>query len=110
MEQYLSVKELTGLLGVSRATVYRLKSKGLPFLKVGKLTRFPKIQVISWLEEQRSIREAEEIILQVGDYRCLGCGWVGHVERPRPLKEIWCPQCKLKARVEMVGLATLRHQ
>ena len=102
MDQYLSVKELTGLLGVSRATIYRLKSKGLPFLKVGKLTRFPRDRVISWLEGQRSSREAEEIILQVGDYRCLGCGWVGHVERPRPLKEIFCPQCGTRSRVELV--------
>ncbi len=104
MEQYLSVKELTGLLGVSRATIYRLKSKGLPFLKVGGLTRFPKIQVISWLEGETQKKGMEDIILQAGDYRCLGCGWVGHVESPRPLIEIWCPKCSLKARVELVRL------
>ena len=101
MEQFLNVKELTGLLGVSRATIYRLKSKGLPYLKVGKLTRFPSERVISWLEEHKSTNKSEEIILQVGDYQCLGCGWVGFVDRLRPLKEIWCPECKLKAQVKL---------
>ncbi len=71
----------------------------MPYLKVGSLTRFSRDQVISWLEGQESDQE-EESILSIGDYRCLGCGWVGHVERPRPLSEIWCPKCGAKAQVE----------
>ena len=101
MEQYITVKELTSLLGVSRATIYRLKSKGLPHIKVGRLTRFPRNQVISWLGGKEKAEE-EETILPVGDYRCLGCGWVGHVERPRPLSGVWCPKCGVKAKVERV--------
>ncbi len=102
MEQYLNMKDLTGLLKISRATVYRLKNKGLPFVKIGKSIRFSKEKVEDWLYEQKKEAEKAEAMLQVGDYRCLGCGWVGHVERPRPLKEIWCPKCSLKARVELV--------
>ena len=104
MEQYLKMNELTGLLRVSRATVYRLKNKGLPYIKVGKSIRFSKERVEDWLYEQKKETEKAETILQVGDYRCLGCGWVGHVERPRPLKEIWCRQCGKKRRVELANV------
>ena len=102
MDQYLSVKELTGLLGVSRATVYRLKSKGLPFLKVGKLTRFPKMQVISWLEGETQKKGMEEIPLSVGVYRCLACGNVGKLAEPISLKVVQCQKCGTKSQVEKV--------
>ena len=101
MEQYLSAKELTVLLGVSRATLYRLKSKGLPHIKVGRLTRFPRKQVISWLGGNEKPEE-DETILPIGDYRCGICGWEGHVENPRPLSGIWCPKCGTRSHVELV--------
>ncbi len=104
MEQYLSVKELTGLLGVSRATIYRLKSKGLPFLKVGKLTRFPKIQVISWLEGETQKKGMEDIILSIGVYRCLACGEVGKLAEPISLEVVQCQRCGTKSQVELVRL------
>ncbi len=104
MDQYLSVNELTGLLGVSRATIYRLKRKGLPFLKVGGLTRFPKIQVISWLEEETQKKGMDDIILSIGVYRCLACGYVGDVTEAISLKVVRCPQCQTKSRVELVRL------
>jgi len=106
MDQYLSVKELTGLLGVSRATIYRLKSKGLPYLKVGKLTRFPKDRVISWLEGETQTKEMEDIILSIGVYRCLACGEVGKLAEPISLKVVRCPQCQTKGQVELVRLGT----
>ncbi len=103
MDQYLNIKELTGLLGVSRATIYRLKDKGLPYIKVGKLIRFSKERVIDWLYEQKKEAERLEVILQVGVYRCVECGEKGSVTSPISLKEARCPQCQTRGRVELVG-------
>ena len=50
MEQYLGTNELMNMLGISRITVYRLIDRGLPFIKVGSINRFPKDQVLAWLE------------------------------------------------------------
>ena len=52
MEQYLSTGELMKMLGISRSTVYRLMDKGMPYLKVGEVNRFPKDQVLVWLKEE----------------------------------------------------------
>ncbi len=41
--------------------------------------------------------------LQPGDYRCLGCGWTGHVPRPVLPEELCCPGCSTRANVERVG-------
>ena len=101
MSEYLSTKELTELLGISRASVYRRMADGMPYLKVGSLTRFSKRRVISWLEG-RELGEEEEEVLPVGDYRCAGCGWVGHLESPRALSQLWCPKCSTKGQVERV--------
>ena len=102
MERYLSIKELTGLLGVSRATIYRLKSKGLPYIKVGKLIRFSKERVIDWLYEQKKKAERAKTILQVGVYRCVACGIMSRVTEPILRKKAQCPHCKTKSRLEFV--------
>ena len=52
VEIYLSTNELMQMLGISRSTVYRLIDRGLPFIKVGAINRFPKDQVLVWLEEE----------------------------------------------------------
>ena len=52
IEQYLSTITLMEMLGISRSTVYRLMDRGLPFIKVGAINRFPKDQVLAWLEEK----------------------------------------------------------
>jgi|TARA_Y100000031_G_C7982550_1_gene275447 excisionase family DNA binding protein len=46
VEIYLSTNELMQMLGISRSTVYRLIDRGLPFIKVGAINRFPKDQVL----------------------------------------------------------------
>jgi len=51
IEHYLSTNELMEMLGISRSTVYRLMIKGMPQLMVGSVHRFPKEQVLSWLEK-----------------------------------------------------------
>ncbi len=64
IEQYLSTGELMDMLGISRSTVYRLMEKGLPNILVGSVHRFPKEQVLSWLQgrsdKQRISRTQEE--------------------------------------------------
>jgi len=63
-EIYLSTAELMLMLSVSRSTVYRLMEKGLPNILVGSVHRFPKEQVLSWLQgrsdKQRISRTQEE--------------------------------------------------
>lgn len=50
VEQYLSTGGLMEMLGISRSTVYRLMVKGLPNIMVGSVHRFPKEQVLKWLQ------------------------------------------------------------
>ena len=50
IETYLSTNQLMQMLNISRSTVYRLMDKGLPAIKVGAVNRFPKDQVLNWLE------------------------------------------------------------
>ena len=63
-EIYLSTAELMLMLSVSRSTVYRLMEKGLPNILAGSVHRFPKEQVLSWLQgrsdKQRISRTQEE--------------------------------------------------
>lgn len=51
-ERYLSTGELMDMLSISRSTVYRLMAKGMPNIMVGSVHRFPKEQVLKWLEMQ----------------------------------------------------------
>ena len=50
MEQYLSTSELMARLSISRSTVYRMMDRGMPYIKVGSVNRFPRDQVMAWLE------------------------------------------------------------
>ena len=52
-EKYLSTRQLMDYLEISRSTIYRLMAKGLPSIKVGSVHRFPRDQVVGWLENQR---------------------------------------------------------
>jgi len=87
-EHYLTIGELQATLKVSRASLYRLMAKGLPFVTVGQHRRFLLRQVESWVRKDR---------LEPGDYRCLVCQWVGHVEQPRAHYSIHCPHCQTVA-------------
>ena len=52
-ERYLSTGDLMDILSISRSTVCRLMAKGMPNIMVGSVHRFPMIQVVDWLENQR---------------------------------------------------------
>ena len=87
-EHYLTVNELQTTLKVSRATVYRLMAKRLPFVTVGHHRRFLVRQVESWVRKD---------VLTPGDYRCLVCQWTGRVEQSRSHYSIHCPNCQTVA-------------
>jgi len=52
-ERYLSTGDLMDTLSISRSTVYRLMARGMPNIVIGSVHRFPMIQVVEWLENQR---------------------------------------------------------
>jgi excisionase family DNA binding protein len=51
IEHYVSTRVLMEVLEISRSTVYRLMTKGMPSIMVGSVHRFPMEQVVMWLEE-----------------------------------------------------------
>jgi len=54
-ESLVTKKEICSLLNVSRATLDRWRSKGLPFIKVDRAVRFDKSKVLEWV-----IKEGEK--------------------------------------------------
>ena len=60
VEQYLGTSGLMHMLAISRSTVYRLMEKGLPNIMVGSVHRFPKEQVLKWLQEKGGKQRIEE--------------------------------------------------
>jgi excisionase family DNA binding protein len=51
-EKLLDKKELAEWLGISIPTIDRWRKDGLPFIQTGKLVRFQKTKVQSWLDER----------------------------------------------------------
>ena len=63
-EIFMNVKDVVRFLKVETAVVYAACSKGeLPFLKIGKLYKFKKTDVLKWLE-----KEKEDKLLNVDEY------------------------------------------
>ena len=55
--KFLTIEDVSEMLQVSRVTVYNLKKKGMPFLKIGKNIRFDEKEVVEWIRENG--REAQ---------------------------------------------------
>lgn len=49
--KFLTIDDVSEMLQVTRSTVYNLKKKGLPFIKLGKNIRFDQDEVINWVRE-----------------------------------------------------------
>jgi excisionase family DNA binding protein len=49
--KFLTIEDLAEMLQVTRATIYNLKNKGLPYMKFGKNIRFDQDEVINWIKK-----------------------------------------------------------
>lgn len=47
--KFLTVEQVAEMLQVKRTTIYNLKKKGLPFIKIGKNIRFDQDDVVKWV-------------------------------------------------------------
>jgi excisionase family DNA binding protein len=48
--KFLTVEDVAEMLQVTRTTIYNLKKKGLPFIKLGKNIRFDQEEVVKWVK------------------------------------------------------------
>jgi excisionase family DNA binding protein len=51
--KFLTIEDLAEMLQVTRTTIYNLKKKGLPFIKLGRNIRFDRDEVIEWVKSNR---------------------------------------------------------
>ena len=59
--KFLTIEDVADMLQVTRTTVYNLKKKGLPFIKIGKNIRFNQEDVIDWvMNNSRDTKEEKE--------------------------------------------------
>jgi excisionase family DNA binding protein len=52
--KFLTVDDVSEMLQVTRSTVYNLKKRGLPYIKLGKNIRFDQKEVVDWIKANRS--------------------------------------------------------
>lgn len=63
-EMFMNVKDVARFLKVETADVYAACNKGeIPFLKIGKLYKFKKTDVLKWLK-----KEKENKLVDVDEY------------------------------------------
>jgi excisionase family DNA binding protein len=48
--KFLTIEDVSEMLQVTRTTVYNLKKKGMPFIKLGKNIRFDQDEVVEWIK------------------------------------------------------------
>ncbi|MEI8217138.1 MAG: helix-turn-helix domain-containing protein [Eubacteriales bacterium] len=53
--KFLTTEDLAEMLQVTRTTIYNLKNKGLPFMKIGKNIRFDQNEVIDWIKKRQDV-------------------------------------------------------
>ncbi|MDR3294403.1 MAG: helix-turn-helix domain-containing protein [Clostridiales Family XIII bacterium] len=51
--KFLTIDDVSEMLQVTRSTVYNLKKRGLPFIKLGKNIRFDQKEVVDWVKANR---------------------------------------------------------
>ena len=47
--KFLTIEDVADMLQVTRMTIYNLKKKGLPYIKLGKNIRFSQEEVVNWV-------------------------------------------------------------
>ena len=55
--KFLTIEDLAEMLQVTRTTIYNLKNKGLPFIKLGKNIRFDQEEVIDWIKKGQKVSQ-----------------------------------------------------
>lgn len=58
--KFLTIEDVADMLQVTRTTVYNLKKRGLPFIKIGKNIRFNQEDVIDWVMDHSRDSKAEK--------------------------------------------------
>ena len=51
--KFLTIDDVSEMLQVTRSTVYNLKKRGLPYIKLGKNIRFDQKEVVDWIKANR---------------------------------------------------------
>ncbi len=59
--KYLTIEDVSEMLQVTRTTIYNLKKRGMPFIKLGKTIRFDQDEVINWIKanNERTVNQEE---------------------------------------------------
>jgi len=58
--KFLTIDDVAEMLQVTRTTIYNLKKKGLPFIKLGKNIRFDQGDVVAWIKSNQQTSEAKD--------------------------------------------------
>ena len=58
--KFLTVEDVAEMLQVTRTTIYNLKKKGLPFIKLGKNIRFDQEEVVEWVKSNSMTETTEK--------------------------------------------------
>ncbi len=58
--KFLTVEDVAEMLQVTRTTIYNLKKKGLPFIKLGKNIRFDQDEVVQWVKSNTQTETSEK--------------------------------------------------
>jgi excisionase family DNA binding protein len=58
--KYLTIEDVSEMLQVTRTTIYNLKKRGLPFIKLGKTIRFDQEEVINWIKANNERPQNQE--------------------------------------------------
>jgi excisionase family DNA binding protein len=56
-EKLINTNELAELLGVSVMTISRLRSKGMPYMKLGGSVRFDPSKIKEWMQSREEVKE-----------------------------------------------------
>ena len=58
--KFLTIEDVAEMLQVTRTTIYNLKKKGLPFIKLGKNIRFDQNDVIDWVKSSQQLPDLKK--------------------------------------------------
>lgn len=58
--KFLTVEDVAEMLQVTRTTIYNLKKKGMPFIKLGKNIRFDQDEVVNWVRSNSRVEKENE--------------------------------------------------